>query len=255
MKFKNTIRFIDCGANIGQSIEWASRTFKDYNLNIDSFEPNSDLYDLLKDKFSTKKNLTLHKTAVSIENSEKDLYLQNWGAKTGSSLILGKESTFKKVYVCGKLVIDDNDEIKEIYNKDGSEIDNWVVRLSRSAELEINEKLNLYDKIKVKTIDLLEWILKNCNPEKETIILKLDVEGAEYEILPAMFNKGFQNFIDVWLIEFTQPSKFEGIFENSIDQNLEEKTKLLVDHYFDWSKPKECEKIFANFMNKIENNH
>ena len=40
--------------------------------------------------------------------------------------------------------------------------------------------------IRVKPIDLSEWLLQNTKPS-DYVILKLDVEGAEYDILEKMF--------------------------------------------------------------------
>jgi FkbM family methyltransferase len=43
--------------------------------------------------------------------------------------------------------------------------------------------------IRVKPIDLSEWVLQNTSPS-DYLILKLDVEGAEYDILEKMFRDG-----------------------------------------------------------------
>jgi len=90
------IRFIDCGANVGQSIDWFINNFEDLenDIKIDSFEANSELVDILKQKISyIDEDITIHESGVDTEASRKKFYLQDWGAKTGSSLIKGKSST------------------------------------------------------------------------------------------------------------------------------------------------------------------
>lgn len=55
--------------------------------------------------------------------------------------------------------------------------------------------------IKISAIDLAEWIDQNtsCNYYN---ILKLDIEGAEYDVLPHLFKNNIQAKIDEWFIEF-----------------------------------------------------
>ena len=88
---KRKIRFIDCGANIGQSIEWALEIFKNDEIKIDAFEPLPLNINVLKEKFNNHKNVTLHEEGVGIANGVATFYCQNWGTRTGSSLI--KEKT------------------------------------------------------------------------------------------------------------------------------------------------------------------
>jgi FkbM family methyltransferase len=45
--------------------------------------------------------------------------------------------------------------------------------------------LDTYSPVTVKTVDLSNWILENTAPS-DYVILKLDVEGAEYDILEKM---------------------------------------------------------------------
>ena len=250
MKFHNTIRFIDCGANQGQSIEWAKKAFKGYNLKIDSFEPNPELFKGLKKKYTKQKNINIHELAISDKNSEESFYLQNWGAKTGSSLIIDKESTYQELFIYGKIYYERDGEWFQIQNFDletNKEI-LWSYRVSPDHEKQLNEQLNLYNKITVKTIDLSEWLILNCNFVNETVVLKLDIEGAEYKVIPRLFEKNLHQLIDAWLVEITPLAKFPEEYAAKLDDSLEHKTRSIVKHYFDWSKPKECEKIFANFM-------
>ena len=55
--------------------------------------------------------------------------------------------------------------------------------------------------LKVDAIDFSEWILANFDPEDE-IILKMDIEGSEYEVLHKMIDDGSIKFINKLYIEF-----------------------------------------------------
>ena len=96
------LRFIDCGANVGQSIDWFVNNFEDigYDIHIDSFEANTELVSILKQKISyIDESIIIHESCVDTDASEKYFYLQDWGAKTGSSLIKGKTSTNSENYI------------------------------------------------------------------------------------------------------------------------------------------------------------
>mgnify|MGYP003121799925 CR=1 FL=1 len=54
---------------------------------------------------------------------------------------------------------------------------------------------------KVKTIDLDRWIKENFS-ENDEIVLKLDIEGAEYEVLNHMIENGSIKYIDNLFIEW-----------------------------------------------------
>jgi len=90
---KEKIHFIDCGANIGQSAEWAVRHYGDDLLKVDSFEPQEENYVILEDAFKDNPKVETHQQAVWIEDTDMKFYQQNWGARTGSSLVKGKTST------------------------------------------------------------------------------------------------------------------------------------------------------------------
>ena len=96
------IRFIDCGANVGQSIDWFVNNFEDLEneIIIDSFEANRELISILEQKVGyIDENITIHEKGIEVKDSTMNFYLQDWGAKTGSSLIKGKSSTNSENYL------------------------------------------------------------------------------------------------------------------------------------------------------------
>ena len=64
-----------------------------------------------------------------------------------------------------------------------------------------NHKNVTVHEIKVEAIDFSEWIFDNLDPDDE-IILKMDIEGSEYEVLHKMIDDGTIKFIDKLYIEF-----------------------------------------------------
>jgi len=87
------IHFIDCGANVGQSIYWALTNYGNKLCRIDSFEPQTENFDYLRERYGTHELVNLHKNAVWKANEKKELFLQERGTRTGSSLVKGKSST------------------------------------------------------------------------------------------------------------------------------------------------------------------
>ena len=175
------IRFVDCGANIGQSIDWALDTFKNYDLQIDSFEPLPLNFNILQENYSNISIVTLHQAAISSEDGTATFYCQKWGARTGSSLVRGKSST------------------------------------------------STSDTCEVATVNLLRWLNENIQDD-ETIILKIDVEGAEFELLPVLLDNNLQERVKHWLVEF-----HHGKVPTS-NKQIETRLEESVQHLFDWGK-------------------
>jgi len=195
--FNKKIRFIDCGANIGQSAEWAFKIFQNYDVHVDCFEPLPLNLEKIREKHSVNGRVTIHDFAVSTSDGEMHFYCQNHGVRTGSSLVKGKI---------------------------GASLD---------------------DVILVKTIDLANWIKENRN-EDEEMILKLDIEGAEYSVIPHLIDNGIHEFIKIWLVEFhgTKISMSEK------DTHLESRLTRTVTHLIDWSRPARAEEAIKALFKK-----
>ena len=58
--------------------------------------------------------------------------------------------------------------------------------------------------IVVETLDFSEWILKNLSKD-DFIILKMDIEGAEYQVIPKMLDDGSFDYINELWIEWHWP--------------------------------------------------
>ena len=69
--------------------------------------------------------------------------------------------------------------------------------------------------IKVKTICLSKFILENFD-EKDYIILKIDIEGSEYDVIDDLFKKSIFKYINVFFAEI-HGSKIGKSLDDSID--------------------------------------
>ena len=107
----------------------------------------------------------------------------------------------------------------------------WGARTGSSL-IEGKYSTNPEISINMTCIDLVEWIEENKIPDTHTI-LKLDIEGAEYDLLPYLMNSSVPEIVDEWFIEFhgenktpnfdsTVEREFKSKFPNWVDWNSEE---------------------------------
>lgn len=150
-----TIKIIDIGANRGQSIEF----FLELNVSakIESFEPNKDLYILLKNKYENNSNIKLHNYGVSNFNGEL-LFNEN---------VLNETSSFEKLNSNSKY-------LKFKANILGVSLEDIVS-----------------NKYKVKVVKLVDFLKSKTNIIFD--VLKIDVEGHELKVLQGLFEKNFKN--------------------------------------------------------------
>ena len=277
---KKTIRFLDCGANVGQSIDWALNALADYQLKIDSFEANPSLMPIIKDKFfDNRNNIKLHQVAVDVKEEEsRKFYLQSFGARTGSSLLKGKQSTIEKVGVVGQLcyIMSDGATVKVLdaqWNKEVLEAEGLsaareepifvqympaesIVEVLSSPQYIISNIDELYDTVDVKVINIVSWIEENTS-EDEFVILKLDVEGTEFAIIDELIKTGINDRIGVLLVEWTPEERMETAFdmvgEEKVKQREEiiEKTSKNFKKVLNWHHPNECEEPLKQHLKEL----
>lgn len=74
----------------------------------------------------------------------------------------------------------------------------------------------------VRTIRFAEWMVRNTSTELP-IVVKMDIEGAEYEVIPDMVSHGIFDWVDVWFIDWHH-NKFDE--EHKPTRGLNEFEKL-----------------------------
>jgi hypothetical protein len=276
MSKKKTIRFIDCGANIGQSAEWAIENLSNigYDLKIDCFEPNIELVETIKNK--NLPNVTVHSNAVDTKASTKKFYLQDWGAKTGSSLFKFKESTLQEMGFFGRVAVRKEIDGKEAFvdlkfrPPDHPDIppEGQNVWLPMGSELflelmklgELQDEHLLYTSYDVECIDIVSWLEQNIDFENELSILKLDVEGSEFDIVYKILEAQLNKKLGALLVEWTPLAKLHYV-KAFAEEDLPEKIEGLIktthtegvfNFTYDWHYPKKAKEPLLQYINSLK---
>jgi len=171
------ITILDVGSNKGQSIDFFSKIYKD--VVIYAFEPNPILYEKIKYKYRSKKNIFIYNLGVSDKNGQLEL----------CETITDETSTFEKLNYESKylqmkadvLGISKEDIIKNKYLVD-------VIRLSDFIK---NEKIN------------------------KIHILKIDTEGHELKCLKGLFNN---EVFDIKYIQLESHNDDMYLFNSTKDE-------------------------------------
>ena len=81
--------------------------------------------------------------------------------------------------------------------------------------------------IEVECIDIADWIIENLRPDWN-IIMKLNCEGAEYEIIPHLKNHGLLRWVNEWYVQWHW-SKI------GLDKKRHEKVKSMIPKCTQWN--------------------
>ena len=87
-------------------------------------------------------------------------------------------------------------------------------------------------KVEVDCIDLAKWVKENNIIDAHTI-LKIDIEGAEYDIIPHLLEAGIQDLVDEWFIEWHGQTKTPN-YNKAVEENF---TNIVPD-WVDWNSDK-----------------
>ena len=97
---------IDCGANIGLITE----LFASYGCYVHSFEPNPYVYEILEEKYSSNKMISLYKSAVGIKDGDCKLYMHKNSSKNpikyseATSLMSEKNNISQNDFIVSKMI-------------------------------------------------------------------------------------------------------------------------------------------------------
>ncbi len=156
------VLFVDLGANLGQGYSWFKQYFCASNISFELFEPNPNCLEHLK-------------KLDDVVNGKTKLHPVGVGVSDGSFDFYGLR----------------NDEGGK-YSQGGS-----IVKEHNSSWYDAS-KDNL---IKVKIINFSSYLKEKSN-EFDRIIVKMDIEGAEVELLEGLIKEKTINIIDILYVEF-----------------------------------------------------
>ena len=174
--------FLDCGTNLGQGLlQFIDRKIVDNTYEIHCFEPNPYAIKFSKDRFSQEKykdySLVFNEVALWIEDCKKNLTIESFDGEyicqhTGEHLGYDLKSG-------GATNIMENEWNKPHYISDG----------------------DLDKSVQVNCIDFSKYLKANINKD-DYVICKMDIEGAEYEVLGKLIDEDTIDLIDEIYIEW-----------------------------------------------------
>jgi FkbM family methyltransferase len=166
--------FIDCGANLGQGLLEFNKKFKFINNDeweVHSFEPNPDI----ELNFDTAKNVTGYQKAIWIEESMIDfargVRVNKYDAPNG----LGDNGTPGELTSVGCRI--KNEKIENVDGKGN----------------------RLTDMVSVPSIDFSKFLEQF--KDYDQVIVKMDIEGAEYQVLRHLINQDTAKIMDQLFVE------------------------------------------------------
>lgn len=159
--------FLDCGSNQGQGLHaiYSAREM-DHSWEVYCFEIMEEVSSLLKEKklFKNHPNMQLIEKAVWIEDGTVSMTLDH------------------------EKGVDDFGGATNILG------DNWLKPDYLQHEI-------VKDAIEVESINFSKFLSDNFSSE-DFLVVKLDIEGAEYEVLEKLIEDGTLDFINVLYVEW-----------------------------------------------------
>jgi len=220
--------FIDCGSHDGCSVRKFMDLYdKDNEFEYFCFEINKLLESYYSDILD---RINLQFKAVDVSDGQKPMY--RMGLTGGSTMNQIKaETLLEKQYGRKDCMLFDFDQVH------------------KSAELRTQ---------KVETIDLSKWI-KNNFSETDYIVLKMDIEGSEYDIINHMCENNCFSYINEFRVEFHAPCKTRDYrkpsaynFAEGLSYHQEYKSKIrdqnkeiIIDNHWDAMHPPYLKNKFA----------
>lgn len=178
---KRSVLFVDAGANLGQGFKWFSSFYNSPNVSFHLFEPNPNCQNFLKEV---------------VESSSQDIKLYDFGIATFDGVV-------------------------KFYGLSESE----GGCLSEGGSINFDHNSNWYkssenDAISVKVLDFEKYLDEQSNVY-DKIVVKMDVEGAEVDVLERLIETNAIKKISVLYIEFH--SQFQSEPQRSYTRKREEK--------------------------------
>lgn len=206
--------YIDCGTHLGEGLRKHIEQFSiDQTWKIFTFEANKYTFDLFQDarkkelpekyKWANWDNIEYYNKAVWIYDGKIDFYCSS------SSNIenLRRDPWYNDFMNMHDRMVVDGDLIMSHQGNsvpvDGSStiIPNHLRTTLHSIGNELQKSLVWDDKIVVECFDLSTWI-KNNVKEDDFVLCKIDIEGAEFDVLKKCITDDTLKLIDSLDVEF-----------------------------------------------------
>lgn len=212
--------FIDCGAHDGCSVrKFMTEYDKNNEYEYHCFEVNRKLFTFYDDIDS---KITLYNQAVSHKDGDVNMLLM--GLTGGTTINENKKQTLiHKQYQRNECMLFDF---------------NQVCKIGKLEE----EKINC--------IRLSRWLYDKFN-EDDYIVIKMDIEGAEYEIIADMLSEQTFQMVNELYIEFHMQQQYDvgGYIRKITEQNSD----IFIDSTWDamhppYLKNQLCEEYYRKIL-------
>jgi len=194
--------FIDCGTHLGQGIDAISKIKKfDQTWEIFTWEANPYTYKKYKTKvWPSYIRITSFNQAVGLHNGKISLTVNRTkNRQTGQAESIGQGTTTLSL-----------DKFKAgVHNGTMDEI------------------------IDVECINLVEWLGQNCN-SNDMVVMKLDIEGAEYDLLEGILESPVVHYIKEIFVEWHDYALANPESYKQREIQIKEKGKALGINFIDW---------------------
>lgn len=185
-KSSDKILFLDLGSNLGQGYNWFKKYYDHLNIKFELFEPNPYCCEELE-------------KIPEVKSGKVRLNNFGVGINSGSYNLYGLDSNEGgKFAQGGSIVKEHNSDLYEVIENNA---------------------------IKVNLIDFSNYLAStSCKFEK--IIVKMDIEGAEVELLEHLIKEGTINHISILYVEFH--SHYQILSQSKITRKRERKIIKLL---------------------------
>jgi len=189
--------FVDCGANLGQGY---NKLIKRFGVKFDKvymFEPNLKTFNKLR-KIEHANNMVFMQKAVYNKNCIKSLNIEYCPSE-------------KDFVGCATNILEN------IYVKP-----NYIA----------NEYMtNIPDgNVKVECVDISEFVKNNLNNE-DFNVLKLDIEGVEYEVLDKLIDDNLLSYFDTVIVEWHPHIRSDKVKDIEYYLNIFRKNNIEYIHW------------------------
>lgn len=197
---------IDCGTHLGMGFSKLAAAFDvDQGWETFGFEANPFVFDAYVKNIESKKYPILTDKNIKLEN--KAVWIHNDGIEFSLRGITrhhydnyyGDDWKNDLATMVGEHNGLDVDESLEIPWDGGSCVTELKDKIHDTAERDLLYKW--HENVKVESIDISQWILDNFSKD-DFIVLKMDIEGSEYQVLPKMIKDGSIGYINHAFIEW-----------------------------------------------------
>lgn len=188
------VLFVDLGTNLGQGYFWFKKYFNASNISFELFEPNPNCIEKLKE-------------IDDIVSGKIILNPVGVGTEEGSFDFYGLDNSEGGEYSPGGSIVQEH-------------ASSWYTAKKNKA-------------IKVRVINFSSY-LKSKSAQFDKIIVKMDIEGAEVELLEALLKEKTANHISILYVEFhsqyqlKEHSLLTKKRENKILEDLSNDTNISV---------------------------